>query len=306
MKNVLIVINPKSGNGDHSDFADRIKTFCNEQNVSCKIYWTNGKDDSQQIKSLLNQNKFDAVFSAGGDGTFTQVAEIALETSVKVGIIPLGTSNGLASDLGIDSDPFHAFQNLLKSTRVLMLDQLVVNNQKTLYHIGDIGANANLIKRFESSGDSGYAAYTKHLLKELKAEEAFSYEIETPQGKYSGKARMIAICNARRFGTKVALNHRSHPADGVFELIVFEEIDLKTLVESGLSSIWEGFDNLTGNNKEVIQTKSARIKISPKTTYQLDGELQERTGELNISINQSAIELICPFNCPYLENPNKP
>ena len=252
MKNILIVINPKAGEGIEPEFESQVKAHCDAQDVEYKIYWTNGKDDSRQISALLDQSNFDAVFSAGGDGTFTQVAELLHGKDVKVGIIPMGTSNGLASDLGLDSKPFQAFKNLLESSHSLNLDQIVVNDQKSLYHIGDIGANASLIKRFESSGDSGYAAYAKHIIEEIKAEEAFNYEIETPTDAYTGSARMIAICNARRFGTKVALNHQSNPADGVFELIVFREIDLKTLVESGLSSIWQGFDELTSEKKVVI------------------------------------------------------
>jgi len=300
MKNILLVINPKAGKGVPSDFEDRVISYCDAEGVNCKIYRTKGKDDSQQIDKLLDDNDFDAIFPAGGDGTFNLIAECVNGLAVKVGIIPMGTSNGLASDLEIDSDPFCAFQNLVKSSRVLKLDQIVVNNQKSLYHIGDIGANASLIKRYESNNDSGYAAYTKHIFEELRSEEAFSYDIETPKGSYSGKARMIAICNARRFGTKVALNQKSHPADGVFELIIFNEIDLKTLMETGLSSIWEGFDNLTSEKKEVIQTTSAHIKISPKTLYQLDGEVQGETKELKLELRKGVIELLCQDNCPYI------
>lgn len=301
MKNILIVINPKAGTGVEPDFEHRIKSHCESEEVQCTIYWTEGNDDERRISDLLAGNKFDAIFSVGGDGTFTLVAGLAVKKKVQVAIIPMGTSNGLASDLGIDSDPFNEFKRLLKSNHSLKLDRIVVNGEQSFYHIGDIGANANLIKRFEKSDDSGYAAYTKHVYKELKSEEAFNYEIHTGENTYSGKARMIAICNARRFGTKVALNHQSHPADGLFELIVFRELNFKTLIESGLSSIWEGFDVLTTDKKEVIQTQSAKVRISPETFYQLDGEVLGRAEELNLNLHRGAVDLICPNNCPYLD-----
>ena len=302
MKNILFVVNPKAGNGIEDGFIDRLKKHCENEGVDYEIYVTTGKNDTRQIETLLNENNFEVIFSAGGDGTFTLIAELVKDRSIKVGIIPIGTSNGLASDLGIDSDPFAAFQNLLNSNHILHLDQIVINDKETIYHIGDIGANANLIKRYESSDESSYAAYAKHVFEELRAEQAFAYEIETPEGNFSGSARMIAICNARRFGTKVALSQKSHPADGLFELIVFREIDIKTIIESGLSSIWDGFDKLMNNEKQVIQTHSATVRVSPKTLYQLDGEVQGDTGELKIQIHKGVIDLLCQGNCPYLEN----
>ncbi len=301
MKNILFVINPKAGKGVDPDFEGRVKSHCEDEGVRYTVYRTNGIDDEWRIGNLLTQNSFDVVFSVGGDGTFTLIAGRAVGQNVKVAMSPMGTSNGLASDLGIDSDPFRAFQKSLQSTHSLKLDQVLVNDEKALYHIGDIGANANLIKRFEKSDDSGYAAYTKHAYQELKADEAFHYKIQTEEDTYSGTAQMIAICNARRFGTKVALNHQSHPADGLFELIVFHEIDLQTLLESGLSSIWEGFEVLTGDKKEVIQTASARVSISPETFYQLDGEVMGRTKELQLSLRRGAVELLCQESCPYLQ-----
>jgi len=300
VKNILLVINPKAGGGVDSDFESRVKEHCEAQQVRCTVYWTTGNDDIQRISDLLSHDDFDTVFSAGGDGTFTLIAGLLDNKDVKAAIIPLGTSNGLASDLGIDSDPYDAFKKLLKSTHLIKLDQIVVNGERALYHIGDIGANANLIKKYEESGEDTYAGYAKHAVSQVLDEKGFQFKIQTADGKViEGNAQMIAICNARRFGTKIALNQKSHPADGKFELIIFENIDFGTLIESGLNSIWDGFGQFSGDNKTVIQTTSAEIDISPKTIYQLDGEVIGETENLKIEIREAVIELVCQENCPY-------
>lgn len=301
MKKVLVVINPNAGNGDHRDFERQARSYCKSEGVDLTVYYTQGDGEEKRLKELLGQHSFQIVFSAGGDGTFTQLADILSNQPIQMAILPMGTSNGLASDLGINPNPIKAFKDTLNSTKSLALDQVRVNAEKSLYHIGDIGANANLVKKYEESGEETYAAYAKHALGEVLEEKRFQYKIKTADGGIvEGSAQMIAICNARRFGTKIALNQTSHPADGKFELIIFEHIDFGTLLGSVLNSVWHGFSRFSSDTKKIIQTTSAEIEISPKTSYQIDGELMGETEHLKIELNKAAIELLCQENCPYL------
>ncbi|MEQ8908880.1 MAG: diacylglycerol kinase family protein [Vicingaceae bacterium] len=301
MKQLLMIVNPTAGEGGQEDFVKQVKKHCQEKDIQLHLHWTNGENDLEQVKAILQDKTFDAVFTSGGDGTFTQFAKLIAAHKLPIGIIPQGTSNGLATDLGIPANPIQAFTELVSSNNRIKIDQVLINDKLLLYHIGDIGANAKLIHSFESSEDSGYAAYSKHVFKELQNKEPFEYSIDTENENFSGSAQMIAICNARRFGSGIALNRISHPADGKFELVIFREIDLQTIIESSLASFWEGFLEDNGKEKRVIQTTQARLKLNPPSLLQIDGEVQNKTAEIKLELKPSTLELICNEDCPYLD-----
>jgi len=302
MKNLLIIVNPKAGKGGQLDFVEKVKTYAKSNQLKLQLYWTNGRNDREQVQQILRKENFEAFYTAGGDGTFRQFADLSEQDQIPMGIIPLGTSNGMATDLGTDADPFKAFQNLVESGEQLKVDQLQLNSKLPLYHIGDIGANAKLIDSFENSDDSGYLSYSKHLINRLQNKKAFDYQIETEEQTYRGSAYMIAICNARHFGSGIPLNQLSHPADGKFELVIFQELHLKMILKSGISSLWEGLLSKDSGERQVIQSKKAKIKIRPSTLFQIDGEVQSSLKKLEISVQEKNLKLICQADCPYLKH----
>lgn len=293
----LLVINPKAGNSDKMSFVEEAKAFAKSQKVDLKIHWTNGKTDQEDIAQLIQEEKINRVIAAGGDGTVRMTAIAIKKGKVLLGIVPLGTSNGLATDLQIPKTPIEAFKTAIFSTTTLNLDFICVNNTNYMLHIGDLGANANLIKRFEKDPEEGYAAYTKHLIEELQNLGSFDYTIDS-DGKISeGSAQMIAFCNARKFGSGIPLTLSGHPGDGKFELVIYKEINFSTLVNSTLSTLNDAFFNL--DHREIIECQSAKIQLRPKVLMQLDGELYQEVKEVSLNIEEAQVELICSIDCPY-------
>jgi YegS/Rv2252/BmrU family lipid kinase len=298
MKKVLMVINPKAGKGTPIDFAEKLKEKCNELEVQLSTYWTNGKNDSENIKKSLEENAFDQVYAAGGDGTVLMTSNVVKDfPKLKMGIIPMGTSNGLATDLNIPTNPLEAFCVQVESEDYINLDSIVLNESERILHIGDIGANASLVKRFESTDDEGYAAYSKHLLDQLQELESFKYQIESNGEKHEGEAVMIAVCNARSFGTGIPLTINGHPGDGKFELVILKQIDLKTLMQSTLTKISENF--FTDDDRIILQASEATIKLEKPVLYQTDGEVKEKKKEYSLKMETNYLRLICSPDCPY-------
>ncbi|MBP6549812.1 MAG: diacylglycerol kinase, partial [Flavobacterium sp.] len=142
-----MVVNPVSGAIDKSSFIDAITLFAAGKNWNPILYTTSGKGDVSKIKALYEEHQPERIVVAGGDGTIKMVAEATEGQDVVLGILPLGSSNGLAVDLdlmkSLDENLEIAFHN-----DCMELDTIVVNNQKCL-HLSDLGLNANLIKNYE-------------------------------------------------------------------------------------------------------------------------------------------------------------
>src|ERR1044072_6043733 len=96
---LLFVINPISGDVDKSDLEDAITEYCRMYQLPFKIYKTSGQEDFKKLKDLLSTYEPDAVFAAGGDGTVSLTARVVKNSEVPLGIIPVGSGNGLSKDL---------------------------------------------------------------------------------------------------------------------------------------------------------------------------------------------------------------
>ena len=157
----------------------------------------------------------DAVFAAGGDGTVSLVAQALAATDLPLGILPLGSGNGLAKDLSIPLDLEEALQ-LIWRHQVRSLDTLRVGGQFAV-HLADMGFNAQVVRAFNAGGVRGPAAYVRVATQEYATYQPTTYRIETDRETWEGAAFMLTIANANTFGSNVVINPDSQLDDGQFE-----------------------------------------------------------------------------------------
>jgi diacylglycerol kinase family enzyme len=118
-----------------------------------------------------------------------------------------------------------------------------------------------------------------------------------------GSANMVSFCNARKYGTGVPLTQEGAPHDGLFELVIFNKIDISTLFKSALAAVEETFFN--HEDRQIISTKSAVIELTEPQQWQIDGELMPPTRQISLQILPQQFRLICGKDCPYLESTYK-
>lgn len=296
--NLLTVINPVSGGVDKNIFLIQLKETCAQYGISVSIMKTTGENDHEKLKAKINESKPDRIIAAGGDGTFTLCAVAAMGSNIPVGIIPLGSANGMAKELGIDSNPQVALDAFLKSQLFEPMDIILVNGQHHCIHIGDAGFNAHIVRDYDKSGDSGMLAYGKHAGKHYGSLNQFSYAIETDGKQYSGKCSMLAFGNGRKFGTGIPINTAGNPFDGKFEIVTVARLDLKTALKAGLSMIDEAFTEQ--NFDRYIKTDKALIKFGRKEWVQCDGEILGEFEEITLEMLAGAFVMLTDRNNPYL------
>lgn len=287
---LLFVVNPISGGTDKEPFLRRAHSLCAKYGVDSYIFKTTGKNDEIKLKTVLQTFNPDRVASVGGDGTtlFTSIA--LLNTSIPMGIIPLGSANGMATELFVNPIPLEALKDIIMSNVVGELDMLIVNNNYYSIHIGDVGVNAQMVESYEKDENRGMATYAKYFLEELKNMRPFEIQVEANEETRKVKGVMVGICNARKYGTGVPLNLTGNPMDGKFEIVIVEKIDANSLIKAGLSKFDESFYD--SQNGILISTDKAKIRLKPARLLQLDGEVMGEFDQLNIEIKKGAVKLI--------------
>lgn len=287
---LLFIMNPASGRTNTKDLlSPYIAQLATEQGFQYSILYTTGKEDDRAIQESIRSFSPDRIAACGGDGTVQLAARNLIDVGIPLGILPLGSANGLATALGIPKDYEQATDLFIRSKRIIPVDLLKINDTFLCTHLSDIGTNALLIKNYEEAGDKGMLGYAKHLISSIQQSDLMHYEIVTPEGKYRKEGYMLAIANAHKYGTGVQIS-RGSVSDGKFEVCNVQKIDLESAIKAGLTAINVFIDE--DMFSDVISCTEADIRINRKAHLQIDGEYIGEVDHIKATIITGAIQVL--------------
>ncbi len=282
----FFVINPGSGSDGAEECLQDIKEHFGEKTDDYAIYLLDSKAKFDALKDEIQQRKPTCVAAAGGDGTINFVANLIAHTDICLGILPQGSANGMAKELGIPDDMPSALK-ILTEAEVHPCDLIQFNNDKYCLHLSDVGLNAHLIKYFDEGEMRGFAGYAKVVLRTLWNKRRMQARIETQNAFVTRSAFMIAFANARMYGNGALLNPEGLLDDGIFEMIIVRKLNFwaiaQVMFKTGL------FDP---QKIEIIRAKSAEIKMSKRMHFQIDGEYMGKVTDVTAKICKHAINII--------------
>lgn len=288
---VLFVVNPKSGVHADNTLDDLIKQQAEISGFEFRVYKMRGDDEPEDIKELIFEYNPDCVAAAGGDGTVNLVAGLLSKTKILLLIIPIGSANGMAKELGI----FKVEQaiSLLETGQEKEIDLIRINGKISI-HLADVGLNARIVKRFEADTRRGIITYARHLFGEIFLMKHYRFYITYDGKQIKRTAISLTFANASRYGTGAVINPHGVLDDGRFELVIVKPFpDIKLL-----SIAWKMFRNKlhTSDYVEVISCKEAYVRCSRRTTLQVDGEVIGKVKEFHIEMLHKALKVLVPEN----------
>lgn len=285
---ILFVINPIAGDSDKDECRATIQQIINDDKFEVKTYETTGKKDLEKINATIKSFNPSRVLVAGGDGTVQLVAKVIKGTSIIMGILPLGSANGLALNLDIPPD-IKEQVHLALYNKPIDIDTLIVNDT-TCLHIADIGINAALIENYEQSQIRGKLGYLLQTLPTLWQEDyPFSFTIEANGKTWHRQGILLAIANANKFGTGANINPQGQLQDGKFEILIFKKLDLIQILKTLYQEI-----NVDSDFVEMICTQEATIHCEHKTAFQIDGEFVGRISQIHAKMGTDKLKIAVP------------
>ncbi len=283
---LLFVINPNSGSNSH-DWATIINAYFVHLNYKIELYFLTKNCNLDTIKERLNAFAPTQAIAVGGDGTVKLVAECIMETSIILGILPGGSANGLAKELGIPEDPIKALDVIVHG-KIRKIHTTTVNDQLCI-HLSDIGLNAYLMKKFESNGVRGMWGYMIASIKVLLQNSLMDIEMVIDGKKIKLKAFMVVIANATKYGTGAVINPIGNLDDEYFEVIVIKQISFLEIFKMVISH--ESYDE---EKTKVYQTNSLTMKSRKKVHFQIDGEYLGKVNAVTANLIPDALQVNVP------------
>ncbi|HEX6738011.1 MAG TPA: diacylglycerol kinase family protein, partial [Vicinamibacteria bacterium] len=228
--NVRAILNPRAGVA-----AERARRALAEGRPGwgpIELALTSGPGDARVLAKAAADDGCDLVLSVGGDGTANEVAGGLLGSPTALGIVPMGSGNGLARTLGLPLRAAPALAALEGGVDRLM-DVGQVNGGIFL-NVAGAGFDAHVGEAFHQRGRGGrrrgILPYVLLSLKAMPGYRAGSFSVTTAAGGFEGRALIVAFVNGRQYGGGAVLSPGGRLDDGVLEVVVLESAPLLQLL----------------------------------------------------------------------------
>lgn len=291
MTYIHFIINPISGSGKHNLAASYILQHFPASEYQIVVDYTNHKTHAVELtKAAVNQNPH-YIVACGGDGTINEVASCLVNTRIILGIIPVGSGNGLASNLNIPRD-FKKAIDIIKKGKTTFMDVGKINDFYFFSNMG-IGIDALIIKKYERSGNRTLSSYVKAALSssfQYKAKQAI---ISFEDQKIEVNPFMLFISNSNEMGYNMSLTPKASLSDGLLDMVIIPEL-------SFIEKLLLGFNVLRNTIEKFKKAKhylvnEVHIKM-PQKIYidaQIDGEQYNiKNNIINVRILPKALKVL--------------
>jgi diacylglycerol kinase (ATP) len=269
---------------------DRVITLLKDWGVSLECVRTSRHGEGMRAAAdAALSARFDVVVAAGGDGTVHDVASGLLGTQVPLGIVPMGTANVFAREIGLPSSPDRIASTLIHG-KVDTIPVGETNGRPVLFVVG-IGFDAEAVRRFETAGTRklGQAGFVMPVLHALISERNRALKVTTNHG--SCEAQWVIVTRARRYAGGFLLNKDAAVTRSTFHVVRFRGrgslVRLRQL--AALAGGLVSFDP----EVDIEVTDWVRVEGDPETPVQVDGEMLGAL-PVEIRIHPQRLQIILP------------
>lgn len=231
-------------------------------------------------KKALEAGDTQLIAAYGGDGTMAEVSAVLHGSGIPLGILPGGTANVMAVELGVPLDLTQALDLLFEQPhQVRVVDMGSIDNQPFLLR-SSLGYEAEFSATAPRAAkrERGRLAYFEHAFSLLRGLRQARYIVTAEGQPHVVRGITCLICNSTNVGmTNVQLVHHTDVSDGLLDVIVIESVRIGSIMRI-VSSIVQGLlpQRMRREAKPAVhhwQVKEVTVEVRPAQMVAYDGEL---------------------------------
>ena len=227
--------------------------------------------DAAVLAASAARRGVDVVAAAGGDGTVNEGVNGLDGYDVPLGIIPVGTANDFARQVGIPADADHAMDVILQR-KPKRLDTASLNGRRFLnVSTGGVGAEATAETPAEVKESLGALAYAISGMRKLADFRAQHARFVGDEFEYDGEFLMFAVGITRSTGGGTLITPMASATDGLLDLCIVERMSRGEFARTVLR-VKRG-EHIGHEGVHYVQLKSVRIEADEPMAVNVDGEM---------------------------------
>jgi YegS/Rv2252/BmrU family lipid kinase len=268
------------------------------------IALTQGPGDATRLAHESAERGDDAVVAVGGDGTVNEAACGLLGSRTALGVIPMGSGNGLARTLGVPLKPEGALDALAHAV-VRRMDVGRANGGLFLNVAGagfDAAVGEDFHQHGRRGGKRGVLTYVR-----LSAARVLSYVPETYTLRaggqtFEGRALLVAFVNGRQYGGGAVLSPRGRLDDGILDVALIEAAPAWEILLGAPRLFLGGLESF--RPFRLLPAVEAVLEAPAAFPNHRDGEPEPAVSRLEVRIEPRALDVLVPR--PVADDPDGP
>jgi YegS/Rv2252/BmrU family lipid kinase len=290
-RQVVFVINPRAGTHHGTSVSDQINGYLEHTSISPILKFTKAPGHARQLAHDAVKSGAQVVVAVGGDGTMNECASALIHTNTSLGLIPMGSGNGLARDLGYSMNTQKSIE-VINQGKSKVIDCGSVNGQLFFCTAG-LGFDATVSRKFQQQPTRGFQGYIKTAFHELLNYHCQHYQIRFDGEEICETAFSVTLANACQFGNNAYISPQADPSDGLIDLCIIRAFP-KYQAAGMVYRLFSGSIHKSPNTN-IHQVKKVEIYCPGEHYFHLDGETKPWGNTwLKVEIVPKALSVIVP------------
>jgi YegS/Rv2252/BmrU family lipid kinase len=290
LKNIAFIQNPVSGSKQRLDFPALIRRFfTHDKGFRVTFYRTRFAGDATVMAKKFAAEGYDIVVAIGGDGTVNEVAQALVNSNTALGIVPVGSGNGLARHLRIPMNACKALE-LISTAETSTMDYGTMNGIPFFCTAG-LGFDALIGNLFAQAGSRGFASYVRQILKTFISYKPERYDLTIDGKTIRRKAFLITFANASQWGNNAYIAPAANISDGLMDVVVVSEFLLYHAPKIAVNLFTRQIDRL--RFVETFRCRTATVNRAHGGYIHYDGEPSQTGSRVEVNMVQGALKVRC-------------
>ena len=287
-KNIAFIINPFSGTGRKVDLPSLIQTGLDQSFGKPEIVFTKYRGHGTELAKDYVEKGFQTVVAVGGDGTVNEVARSLIHTDTSLGIIPIGSGNGLARHLGIPMSLRKAIQQLNHSEPILMDYGLV--NERPFFCTCGTGFDAYVSTEFAKGHKRGIMSYLEKILTGYFSYKSQNYHLLGEDIDLKVKAFVLTFANASQWGNNAYIAPQASVQDGQIDISIMSNFPVIAIPTLALNLFAKNIDK--DLFMTTLRSKSIVLQREESGPFHYDGEPYEEGKEIHVKTVADGLKVL--------------
>ncbi|MGB0403711.1 MAG: diacylglycerol/lipid kinase family protein [Salibacteraceae bacterium] len=291
MKSFVFIVNPVSGNGNRQAAIKDIKQSFEGLDYTLRLteYAKHATEIAHEYRDAPNT----VVCAVGGDGSLNEIARGLVNSNTPMGLIPVGSGNGLARHLKIPLTVKGAIE-VIKKDREIDIDTGYMNNEAFIVTCG-VGFDAEVSYNFAQRSTRGLLGYVKESIMLFPTYKAKKYKVTANGISKEREAFSISVANASQYGNDAVIAYEASVTDGLIDLCIIKKYPKVFGPQIGISLFMSNLHN--SRFYRGLQTEHILIESLNNETEchaQIDGESIIMQYPIEIKVSPGSLKVIVP------------